>query len=147
MPALFDTGALELLRRRQSRVEELALKLFPPVICPQIVGEYLYGPFHQGVDELALVAARLYLAPFEVLPASPQTADLCAQIRARQAAAGAPVAESVGWIAAHALEQGLAVVTTDRQFRRIASLHAIIVVPMRAGTAEEKRRPAFAGRL
>jgi predicted nucleic acid-binding protein len=147
VPALFDTGALELLRRRQRRVEDLALKLFPPVICPQIVGEYLYGPFYHGVDDLALVAARLYLAPFEVLPVSPLTADLCAQIRARQAAAGAPVAESLCWIAAHALEHGLPVVTTDRQFRRVTGLQLKVVVPHRNGPIQEKRRPALAGRL
>lgn len=136
-----------MLRRRNRRVEDLALKHFPPVICPHIVGEYLYGPFHERVADEALVAARLYLAPFEVLLPTPRTADLCAELRARQAAAGAPVAETVCWIAAHALEHGLSVVTTDRQFRRLAALRSFVVVPTHDRTGEEKRRPALAGRL
>jgi predicted nucleic acid-binding protein len=147
VPALFDTGALELLRRRHPRVEALALKLFPPVVCPQVVGEYLYSQFQAQVDASTIVAARIFLAPFETLALSAQTADLCAQLRVAPHPGEDPVPETVCWIAAHALEHKLPVVTTDRQFRRLPGLQVRLVVPLKEANGTEKRRPALAGRL
>ena len=147
MPALFDTGALELLRRRNPRVEALALKHFPPVVCPHVIGEFLFGQFHSQVDDATLLAARIFLAPFETLIPSTRTPDLCAQLRGAPHTGESPVPESVCWIAAHALEHGIPVVTTDRQFRRLAGIQVLLVVPLKDASGEEKRRPALAGRL
>lgn len=149
VPALFDTGALELLRRRHARAEALALKYFPPVVCPHVVGEYLYAQFHARVDESTLLAARIFLAPFETLVPSARTPDFCAQLRTAPHTGESPVPEAVCWIAAHALEHGLPIVTTDRQFRRLAGVQAHLVVPTspKEASDQEKRRPALAGRL
>jgi predicted nucleic acid-binding protein len=147
VPALFDTGALEMLRRRNRRVEALALKLFPPVVCPQVVGEFLHGQFRARVDDGALLAARLFLAPFETLIPTSFTPDFYAQLRSALPAGSDPVPDGVCWIAAHALEQGLPVVTTDRQFRRLPGLQVRLVVPVPESNSAEKRRPALAGRL
>lgn len=147
VPALFDTGALELLRRRHRRAEILALRYYPPVICPQVAGEFIYAQFQARVSEPALVAARIFLAPFEVLSPSPRTPDICAQLRAGLAAEGVVVAESVCWIAAHAFEHNLPVVTTDRDFRRVPGLHVRVLGIPPTVTEKEKRRPALAGRL
>jgi predicted nucleic acid-binding protein len=130
VPALFDTGALELLRRRLRRVESLALKLYPPVVCSQVVGEYLYAQFQSQATDTTVIAARIFLAPFEMLAATSLTPDLFAQVRARLLLAGASAPDSVCWIAAHALEQQLPVVTTDRSFRRVAGLQVhLVTVP------------------
>jgi predicted nucleic acid-binding protein len=148
VPALLDTGVLELLRRRHPRVESLVLKLYPPVVCPQIVGEFLYGQFHTGASAEALVSARLFLAPFEVLPASAYTPDLCAELRARLHAAGHRVPDTVCWIATYALEHQMPLVTTDPDFRRLPGLQVrLIKVPKTALAEPKKRRPARAGRL
>lgn len=127
MPALLDTGALELLRRRHRRVESLAVKYYPPVVCPHVVGEYLFGQFHTRASEPSLVAARVFLAPFEMLVPSANTPDVCAQLRAGLQASGIVISDSVSWIAAHALEHGLPVVTTDRDFRRIPGLQVHLI--------------------
>ena len=130
MPALFDTGALELLRRRSRRVEALAVKHYPPVVCSHVVGEYLYGQFHAKVPDSALLAARVFLAPFEMLIPSGHTPDLCAQLRASLHAKGVVVPDPVCWIAAHAKEHGLPVVTTDRSFRLVPELQVhLVTVP------------------
>lgn len=130
MPALFDTGALELLRRRSRRVEALAVKHYPPVVCSHVVDEYLYGQFHARVPDSALLAARIYLAPFEMLRPSDRTPDLCAQLRAGLHARGVIVPDPVCWIAAHALENSLPVVTTDRHFRLLPELRVhLVTVP------------------
>jgi predicted nucleic acid-binding protein len=146
VPALFDTGALELLRRRHGRVEILASKHYPPVVCPHVVSEYLFGQFQARVSEAALVAARVFVAPFEVLATSARTPDLCAQLQAQLQESGATVTDAVSWIAAHAIEHGLPVVTTDATFRRVPGLKVHLVhLPWAEG--QEKRRPALAGRL
>ncbi len=129
MPALFDTGALELLRRRHRRVESLALKLYPPVVCSQVIGEYLHAQFQSSATDHTVIAARLFLAPFEMLAETSLTPDLFAQVRARLLQEGAPAPDAICWIAAHALEQHLPVVTTDRSFRRIAGLQVHVVTP------------------
>jgi predicted nucleic acid-binding protein len=181
VPALFDTGALELLRRRHRRVEVLALKHYPPVVCSHVVGEFLYAQFHARVPEPDLVAARIFLAPFEMLVPSLRTPDLCAELRANLHAKGVLVPEPVCWIAAQALEHGFPVVTTDRDFRRVPGLKVhLVTLPKTLGRtqaagqgraetgngavspvaaqarpegglhlapAQEKRRPACAGRL
>lgn len=130
MPALFDTGALELLRRRSRRVETLALKLYPPVVCAHVVSEYLYGQLHNKVPDPSLLAARIFLAPFEMLIPSDRTPDLCAMLRAGLHARDLTVPDPVCWIAAHAMEQGLPVVTTDRNFRLLPELQVhLVTVP------------------
>jgi predicted nucleic acid-binding protein len=134
VPALFDTGALELLRRRSRRVEALAVKHYPPVVCSHVVWEYLYGQFHAKVPDSALLAARLYLAPFEKLVLSDRTPDLCAQLRAGLHARDLAVPDPVCWIAAHALEHQIPVVTTDRNFRLIPELQVhLVTVPKELG--------------
>lgn len=147
MPALFDTGALELLRRRYRRVESLALKNYPPVVCSHVVGEYIYAQFQTRATDATVIAARLFLAPFEMLAQTSLTPDLCAQVRARLLAEGVPAPDPICWIAAHALEQQLPVVTTDRHFRRVAGLQVLLIkVPVDL-TGQEKRCPALAGHL
>lgn len=134
MPALFDTGALELLRRRSRRVETLAVKHYPPVVCSHVVDEYLYGQLQTKVPDSALLAARLYLAPFEMLIPSSHTPDLCAQLRAGLHARGVVVPDPVCWIAAHAKEHSLPVVTTDRNFRLLPGLQVhLVTVPKDLG--------------
>jgi len=83
VPALFDTGALELLRRRYRRVESLALKNYPPVVCSHVVGEYIYAQFQTRATDATVISARLFLAPFEMLAQTSLTPDLFAQVRAR----------------------------------------------------------------
>jgi len=147
VPALFDTGVLELLRRRHRRVESLALKLYPPVVCSHVVGEYLYAQFQNRATDITVIAARVFLAPFEMLTQTTLTPDLCAQVRARLLAEGFPAPDPVCWIAAHALEQQLPVVTTDRHFRRVPGLKVHLVTVPSELSGQEKRCPALAGHL
>lgn len=136
-----------MLRRRHRRVEALALRHYPPVVCPQVAGEFLHAQFHARVTEPSLVAARIFLAPFEMLSPSARTPDICAQLRAGLGAEGVVVPDPVCWIAAYAFEHGLPVVTTDRDFRRVPGLRVCLVIPPKNPSGAEKRRPALAGRL
>jgi predicted nucleic acid-binding protein len=129
VPALLDTGALELLRRRDRRVEALALRHYPPLICPHVAGEFLYGQRHAKVSVAALTEAQAFLGSFELLPVTAITAAIYARLRADLAASGIMLPDPDCWIAAHALEVHLPLITTDRDFRHMPGLNVHYVMP------------------
>lgn len=129
MPALLDTGALELLRRRDRRVETLALRHYPPLICPQIAGEFMFGQRHARVSPSALSEAQGFLDSFELLPTTAITASFYARLRAALVAKGIILPDPDYWIAAHALQESLFLITTDRDFRHMSDLNVHYVSP------------------
>jgi hypothetical protein len=50
VPILLDTGAVELLRRRNRQVETLVVRQYPPLICRSVFAEFLYGQLLAEVD-------------------------------------------------------------------------------------------------
>ncbi len=85
-------------------------------------GELLYGAHHSGqpARELANLAA---FAPGTVrLLPTDATADAYARLKHALAVAGALIPENDIWIAAHALEQGLPLITRDAHFARVPGL-------------------------
>jgi predicted nucleic acid-binding protein len=146
VPALFDTGALELLRRRDRRVEALALKLYPPVVCTQVLGEYLHAQFQTQATAATVIAARLFLAPFEVLVPTARTADHYAELRAELAAQGAELPDLSCWIAAHSLEHDIPLITTDQAFRRLPGLQARFIAVKKEPSGRTAGLPAGVSR-
>ncbi len=59
MPILVDTGAVELLRRRDRRAESLVIRHYTPVICAHVVGEFLFGQTRSTVFPRAEAPPRL----------------------------------------------------------------------------------------
>jgi tRNA(fMet)-specific endonuclease VapC len=130
VPALLDTGALELLRRRDRRVETLALRHYPPLICPHVAGEFLYGQRHAKVSAPALAEVRAFLASFELLTVTTLTAETYARLRADLSAKGITLPDPDYWIAAHALAENLPLITTDRDFRHMPDLNVHTILPV-----------------
>lgn len=130
MPALLDTGALELLRRRDRRVETLALRHYPPLICPHVAGEFIYGQRHAKVSAQALAEVRAFLASFELLTVTHDTAETYAGLRAGLTAKGITLPDPDYWIAAHALTENLPLITTDRDFRHMPELNLHTILPI-----------------
>ncbi|MDI1249911.1 MAG: PIN domain-containing protein [Lacunisphaera sp.] len=129
MPALLDTGVLELLRRRDLRVESLVLKHYPPVLCPHVTGEYLHCQLKARVSPTAALQARTYVAAFEVLTVSSRTAEVYADLCHALTTRDITLAPAVCWIAAHALEHDLPLLTTDRSFRQVPGLQVRVLHP------------------
>jgi tRNA(fMet)-specific endonuclease VapC len=127
VPVLLDTGALELLRRRDLRVEALALKHYPPVLCPHVAGEYIHGQLQAKISQPAVLQARTFVAAFEVLSPTARTADIYADLRERLAKRDIALGDTVLWIATHALEHRLPLLTTDRGFRQVPGLKVHLV--------------------
>jgi tRNA(fMet)-specific endonuclease VapC len=85
-------------------------------------GELLYGAYHSSrpARELANLAA-FALGTVRLLPTD-RTADEYARLKQALAAAGSPIPENDIWIAAHALEQGLPLITRDAHFANVTGL-------------------------
>ena len=122
MPILVDTGAAELLRRRDRRVETLVLRHYPPVLCTHVVGEFLFGQAHAKVTDATFAEARDFLESFEILEPGVGTAVIYGRLRSELAIRGIQLPDPDYWIAAHALENRWPLVSTDRDFRQIPEL-------------------------
>ena len=127
MAILVDTGALELLRRRSTIVEDLALRFFPPVICTHVAAEFLYGQISAKVSAPGLLQAREFLESFEIFAPGLSTAGIYAQIRSNLKATGRTLPDPDYWIAAHAIEERMAIVSTDNHFNLIPELSLHLV--------------------
>ena len=122
MPILVDTGAAELLRRRDRRAEALAIRHYPPVLCTHVVGEFLFGQAHAKVSAAAFQEARKFLDSFELLRPTANTGAIYGRIRAELLAKGVRLPDPDYWIAAHALENHLPLLSTDRDFLHVPNL-------------------------
>ena len=116
MALLLDTGPLELLRRRDRRVESLALQYYPPVLPLVAVGEFLYGQLLAEVVPEALMQAQKFIAGFEILPSNTTTALIYARLRSQNKRLGRIIPDPDYWIAALAVQHRVRLVTTDAHF-------------------------------
>ena len=122
MPILVDTGAAELLRRRDRRAETFALRHYPPVLCTHVVGEFLFGQAHAKVSAAAFRAAREFLDSFELLRPTADTGAIYGRIRAQLLDNGVQLPDPDNWIAANALENRMPLLSTDLDFRHVPDL-------------------------
>jgi len=119
---LIDTGPLELLRRRDRRVESLALQYYPPVLPLPVVGEFLFGQLLAGVAPEALMRAQEFLGGFEVLRPDAGTALTYARLRSQAKRAGHILPDPDLWIAALSLQHQIRLVTIDTHFNLLPDL-------------------------
>ena len=122
MAILVDTGALELLRRRDRKVESLVIRFYPPLICTHVVAEFLYGQILSNVPSSTLLRAQEFLDSFETLNPDHTTAGIYARIRASLKSEGMTLPDPDYWIAAHALEHQIPLFSTDSHFTHIPDL-------------------------
>lgn len=127
MALLLDTGPLELLRRRDRRVESLALKYYPPVLPLVAVGEFLYGQLLAAVSPEALMWAQEFLAEFEILAADATTALTYARLRSQSKRRGRMIPDPDYWIAALAVHHRVRLLTTDSHFEHFEELQPWLI--------------------
>ena len=129
MPILCDTGAAELLRRRDPEAEKLALRFYPPVICVHVVGEFLYGQVLAQVSSSSLLEVREYLESFEVISPDIVTASIYARIRSQLKRRGITLPDPDYWIAAHAIQRKMPLASTDTDFGHIPEVRCFLLTP------------------
>ena len=122
MALLIDTGPLELLRRRDRRVEALALQHYPPLLPLPVVGEFLYGQLLAKIAPEVLMKAQEFLASFETLTADAGTALTYARLRSQAKLAGHTMPDADFWIAAIAVQHRMRLLTMDAHFERFPDL-------------------------
>ena len=122
MALLIDTGPLELLRRRDRRVEALALQHYPPLLPLPVVGEFLFGQLLAKIAPEALMKAQEFLASFETLAADAGTALTYARLRSQAKLAGHTMPDADFWIAAIAVQHRMRLLTMDAHFERFPDL-------------------------
>ena len=122
MALLIDTGPLELLRRRDRRVEALALQHYPPLLPLPVVGEFLYGQLLAKIAPEVLMKAQEFLASFETLTADAGTALTYARLRGQAKLAGHTMPDADFWIAAIAVQHRMRLLTMDAHFERFPDL-------------------------
>lgn len=104
----------------KARFDELAASLCISTIT---LCELHYGAEHSARRDLNLEEIALFSSRITVLPFEPKAASHYGRIRAHLRRAGTPVGANDLLIAAHALSEGLTVVTNNRrEFDRIPGL-------------------------
>ena len=127
MPALLDTGAVELLRRRNRQIETLAIRYYPPLICRHVAGEFLYVQLLAEATPGALLEVHEFLSGFECLDPDETTSLFYAQTRAALHRKGVRLPDPDYWIAAHALQHHVPLLTTDTDFKSVPGLQIHLI--------------------
>ena len=131
MRVLLDSTAYSQLARGHPAVADIVRRSQEVVLSTVVVGELLYGYRYgsrtaRNIRELDAFLANPYVT---LVPVSRITADRYARIAAVLRAKGRPIPTNDIWIAAHAMETGTDLVSSDGHFEYIDGL-AWVHVPV-----------------
>ena len=121
---IFDTNALSAFLDGEAAIGD-ALRRQSRVAIPVIVlGEFRYGI--AGSRHRPRYAAWLseHLSEFDVLNVTDETATAYAALRVALRRSGRPIPANDAWIAALALQHGLAVLSRDEHFDSVPNLQS-----------------------
>ncbi|VAX37988.1 hypothetical protein MNBD_UNCLBAC01-353 [hydrothermal vent metagenome] len=121
---LIDTNFYTEIMRGSLDVKKTMRQSEKIFMCPIVIGELLYG-FKNGNKEkknIEQLNQFLSLSSVETLLITPNTSEFFALIIQQLKKAGTPIPTNDLWIAASAMEHGLAVATMDRHFKKIVNL-------------------------
>ena len=124
MRLLLDSNAFSLLAYGHRHVAELVRGADEVLLSVIVIGELLAG-FRRGSrfeQNLADLDAFLDNSFVSVVPVGSVTADRYARISASLRAKGRPIPTNDIWIAAHAMETGVDLVSADRHFEHVDGL-------------------------
>jgi len=125
MRYMLDTNALsDLIKFPRGPVARSVRQLAANRVCTTVivVGELQYGVFKKASARLRKNVEAV-LQAMTILALDAPCAEIYGQVRAQLEAAGQPVGANDLWIAAHALSQGMTLVTGNvREFSRIKGL-------------------------
>ena len=113
--------------RRHRQVETLAVCHNPPLLCRHVIGEFHYGQLLADATSGALLEAQEFLASFDYLNPDEMTSLIYARVRAGLKKRGIALPDPDYWIAAHALQNHLRLITTDSDFEHIPDLHIHLI--------------------
>ena len=121
---LLDTSAYSGFRRGVPSVVEKISGSDLVLISPIVLGELMYG-FRKGAkfdQNLRMLRRFLEHEAVKIHPVGEITADRYSRIFLQLRKDGTPIPVNDIWIAAHAMEHGAELLTSDRHFERVAGL-------------------------
>jgi tRNA(fMet)-specific endonuclease VapC len=129
---LLDTSAYSSFLAGHPEVGAAVRQAGRVVLTPVVLGELLAGfrrgrqrARNEGHLQSFLAAPRV-----EVVPVDDETAVRYAVILDALRAAGTPIPTNDIWISASAMQHGLAILTTDAHFRKVAQVITLYPAPL-----------------
>lgn len=124
MKILLDTNAYSALMRGHPEVADRIREVERVLMSAIVAGELLYGfrhgtRFHENSTRLAAFLDSPYVS---FVPVTMTTADRFGRISAALRRRGTPIPTNDIWIAAHALETGADLLSSDRHFDTVDGL-------------------------
>lgn len=124
MKILLDTNAYSALKRGNPAVADRVRRAEEVILSVIVVGELLLGfrlgtRLRKNVAELEAFLDNPYVT---LVPVTLTSADRFARIAAALRAKGRPIPTNDVWIAAHAMETGAELVSSDEHFEAIDGL-------------------------
>ncbi len=121
MRILLDSNAYSAFMRGNHEVRDLIQAAEEVLFSAVVVGEQLFGfrqgaHFEQNLAELRSFLERPYVS---FVPVGPVTADRYARVMTALKAKGRPIPTNDVWIAAHAMETGADLVSSDGHFEHV----------------------------
>jgi predicted nucleic acid-binding protein len=121
---LLDTNAYSALKRGNPEVADRVRRAEEVILSVVVAGELLLGfrlgtRFRKNVAELEAFLDNPYVT---LLPVTLTSADRFARIAAALRAKGRPIPTNDVWIAAHAMETGADLVSSDEHFGALDGL-------------------------
>lgn len=92
------------------------------LVCAPVVGELYYGAYNSGRVAHNIAQLEHFLAQNEVLLCTSETGKAYGLIKLEIKRKGRPIPENDIWIAAIAMQYGLALITRDAHFNVIDNL-------------------------
>lgn len=131
MTVCLDTSAYSFLTRGHPEIASIARSAAQISISAVVIGELLTG-FRLGkrMQENRRSFDRFLASPrVHVLDVDPTTAERYSEIECFLRAQGTPLPPNDIWIAAHAMQHGLQVLTLDRHFKKMPQVSTLLLEP------------------
>ena len=118
---LLDSSAYITFKKRHPEIVETLSRAEKIWVSPIVLGELRAGFLHGSKRERNERELRIFLESprVSVLAVNEETSERYATIRVALKKAGTPVAANDIWIAASAIQHGLPILTSDRDFQKI----------------------------
>lgn len=126
---LLDTSAYSALLRGNVEVREALQGAGEVAVTPVVIGELLAGftGGRFGDRNRSLLREFLATSRVRILDVDAETSERYAAVWFHQREQGTPIPTNDLWIAASAMQHGLAILTTDRHFLKVPQVLTLMI--------------------